>query len=103
MAFPRKLRELCTPAVLYLVLSMVGLMTAAFQNIGNQNIYNLGSFSARVPSTLFVFIAKLIYILFWTWILNLICKDGHTEIAWLLVLVPFIILFAVISLLMLSQ
>lgn len=103
MAFPRKLKELCTPAVLYLVLSMIGLMMAAFQNMGNQNIYNLGSFSARVPNTLFVFIAKLIYILFWTWILNLICKDGHTEIAWFLVLVPFIILFAVISLLMMSQ
>ena len=53
--------------------------------------------SARVPSTFLVFVVKIIYILFWTWVLNLMCKDGHKEIAWFLVLIPFILLFLVMG------
>jgi hypothetical protein len=43
-----------------------------------------------------VFIVKLIYIFFWTWILNLMCKDGHSEISWFLVLLPFILYFLIL-------
>jgi len=74
-----------------------------FQNLGNSNSYHVGNFSCRVPSTALIFIIKLIYILFWTWILNLICKDGHTGISWLLVLLPFILLFVLICMLMLNM
>jgi hypothetical protein len=73
------------------------------QNLGNSNSYNLGSFRCRVPSTTIVFIIKLIYILFWTYILNLICKDGHTTLSWLLILFPFILLFLIIGLVMLNM
>jgi preprotein translocase subunit YajC len=31
------------------------------------------------------------------------CKDGHTGVAWFLVLLPFILLFAIISIVMMSQ
>jgi uncharacterized membrane protein len=31
------------------------------------------------------------------------CKDGHTGIAWFLVLLPFVLLFVIISLVMMSQ
>ena len=103
MAFPRKLKELCTPAMLYFVLSMIGFIMVFFQNMGNSNVYNLGSFSARVPNTMLVFIVKLVYILFWTWMLNLMCKDGHSEIAWFLILIPFILMLMVIMLLMTNQ
>jgi len=93
MAFPKKLKELCTPAFLYFVLSMLGVLVSVVQNLGNSRRYNLGMLSARVPSTFLVFVVKIIYILFWTWVLNLMCKDGHKEIAWFLVLIPFILLF----------
>ena len=102
MAFPKKLKELCTPAFVYFVLSMVGIIFSVIQNMGNKHIYKLGMFTARVPSTLLVFIVKIIYILFWTWILNLICKDGHKGIAWFLVLLPFILLFVIMGLVMIN-
>jgi hypothetical protein len=66
-------------------------------------MYKFGSFSCFVPSTVLVLSIKLVYILFWTWILNLICKDGHSGIAWLLVLFPFILLFVIIGLIMMNQ
>jgi hypothetical protein len=103
MAFPKKLKDLCTPALFYFVVSIISLVIVLLQNLGNQSSYNLGSFSCRVPNTIMVFILKLIYILFWTWILNLICKDGHSEISWLLVLLPFILLFVIIGLIMINQ
>jgi uncharacterized membrane protein YdjX (TVP38/TMEM64 family) len=71
--------------------------------MGNNKIYTLGTFSCNVPSCLAVFIVKIVYILFWTYILNLICKDGHKGIAWLLVLFPFILLFVIIALAMMYQ
>ena len=103
MAFPRKLKDLCTPAAFYFVISIIGLILVMFQNFGNNGRYTLGSFSCRVPSTIMVFFAKLLYILFWTWVLNLICKDGHKEISWLLVLLPFLLLFVIMGLVMLNR
>ena len=101
--FPKTLKELCTPAMIYFVISVITLVMVLLQNLGNQNSYNVGSFSCRVPNTALVFIIKLIYILFWTWVLNLICKDGHTSLSWLLVLLPWILLFVMIGILMLNM
>jgi hypothetical protein len=103
MAFPKKLSQLCTPSLVYFVISMLGMAIAIIQNLGNNGRYTLGSFSCNVPSTMLVFIVKLMYILFWTWVLNLICKDGYTNIAWLLVLLPFILLFVILGLVMMNQ
>jgi hypothetical protein len=103
MSFPKSLKELCSPAALYFMISIISLVMVLFQNLGNSNSYTVGSFSCRVPNTMLVFIIKLIYILFWTWVLNLICKDGHTGISWLLVLLPWIILFVLIGMLMINM
>jgi hypothetical protein len=102
-SFPKSLKELCTPAVIYFVISIVSLVVVLLQNLSNSNSYNIGSFSCRVPNTAMVFIVKLIYVLFWTYVLNLICKDGHTGLSWLLVLLPWILLFVIIGLLMLNM
>jgi hypothetical protein len=101
--FPKNLKELCTPAILYFVISMIGLVIVLIQNLGNTNSYHVGSFSCRVPNTAAVFIVKLIYVLFWTYILNLICKDGHTSLSWLLILLPWLLLFVMMGILMINM
>lgn len=103
MAFPKKLGQLCTPSLVYFILSVLAIVISIMQNFGNYKKYNLGSYSCKVPSTILVFIVKVMYILFWTWILNLICKDGYSMIAWLLVLLPFILLFVIMGLVLLNQ
>ena len=103
MAFPSKLSQLCTPSYVYFIISVLMIAIAVVQNLGNQTKYNLGMFSCRVPSCISVFIVKIIYILFWTWVLNLMCKDGHTGIAWFLVLLPFILLFVILGMVMIYQ
>jgi len=101
--FPKTLKELCTPAMIYFVISIIALIMVLFQNLGNSNSYTVGSFSCRVPNTAMVFIVKLMYVIFWTYVLNLICKDGHTNLSWLLVLLPWILLFVMIGILMLNM
>lgn len=96
------LRNLCTPAIVYLSLSIIILIIMIIQNLGNVNTYCLGQYSCNVSSTALIFIIEIVYVLFWTWILNLICRAGATSVAWFLVLLPFILFFALIALLMIS-
>ena len=84
-------KNLCTPAFIYFTLSILGLLMVLLQNIGNQGIYSLGTFSVDVHNVALIFIMKFVYVLFWTWILNLICRDGYSNVAWALVLLPFIL------------
>ena len=96
------LRNLCTPAYVYLVISSIALFIMFFQNVGNLNMYCLGTYNCSVYSTPLIFIIKVIYIAFWTWILNLMCDAGATNIAWFFVLLPFILMFLLIALYIIS-
>ena len=96
------LQNLCTPSYVYLVISTICLLLATFQNYGNVNTYCLGEYECNVPNTTLVFMIKIIYILFWTWILNLMCGAGATGIAWILVLLPFVLMFVMLGLLMIG-
>ena len=103
MAFPTTLKQLCTPAYVYFIISVLAIAMSVVQNMGNSTKYSLGNFSCAVPSCMLIFVLKIVYIVFWTWVLNLMCKDGHTGVAWFLVLLPFVLLFAIISMVMMSQ
>lgn len=96
------IKTLCTPAYVYLVISSIALVVMFMQNIGNTKIYCLGSYSCDVSNTSMIFVIKLIYILFWTWLLNIICRGGATSFAWLLVLLPLVLLFLVIAMMMIG-
>jgi len=93
------LRNLCTPSYIYLVISSIALVVMLYQNVGNIDKYCVGNFSCTVSSTAMIFIIKAIYILFWTWVLNLICRAGAPGIAWFVLLLPFILMFILISML----
>jgi hypothetical protein len=96
------LRNLCVPAVIYLAISMLLLVVMYIQNRNNVDVYCLGAYECDVTNVTAIFLVKFVYILFWTWILNLICKSGWTSIAWLLLLLPIIMFFLLIALLFIS-
>lgn len=96
------LRKLCTPAYVYFVISAIALIVMAAQNMGNSDIYCIGSYSCGVTSTIMIFIIKILYVLFWTWVLNIICSAGASNVAWFLVLLPYLLLFIFIALMMMS-
>lgn len=94
------LGKLCKPALFYLVFSLSALLIMYLQNFTNEKVYCLGQFSCNVPSVFLVFVVKILYILFWTWVLNLICRDGYPIVSWILVLFPFLLFFVLIGLMM---
>ena len=96
------LKTMCTPAMVYLVLSMLTIFFMYVQNVNNTDIYCLGDYSCTTSSVYLIFLIKIIYVIFWTWILNIICSAGATNVAWFLVLLPYILLFVLLFLFMLS-
>jgi hypothetical protein len=97
------IKKLCTPAYVYLVISVVAIIVLMFQNGGNVDLYCIGNFECYVPSTALIFLCKFLYVAFWTFILDSVCKAGHKQISWFLVLFPFILFFIFIGLMMLNQ
>lgn len=68
-------KDLCTPAMVYFVLSMITILLALLNRMSALSI-----------------IIKLFFVLLWTWFLNYLCKKGHAGISWFLVLLPFIMI-----------
>ena len=93
MSVVKDFKNLCPPALFYFTISILGLFISCLENIYNDKKYNLAGFSCEVPSTFLVFVVQFLYIIFWSWILNLICKNKYSWFAWVLVLFPFILLF----------
>ena len=67
------MKQICSPALLYLILSVISLVTAAVNKIKITTL-----------------VVESIFILAWTWFLNWICVNGHIDVAWFLVILPFI-------------
>ena len=102
MKVVKEIKKLCTPAYLYLVLSVVGMVGMMIQNAGNTDKYCVGEFECPVPSTAAVFVGKALYIVFWTFVLNAICKAGFKKVSWFIVLIPFVLMAIMIGMLILS-
>ena len=100
--YVRDFRNLCTPAFVYLLISVIAFIVIAVQNFGNTTKYCVGQYECYLPNTFVMFVFKALYILFWTFILNSLCKAGYKEISWFLVLLPLILLFVILGLVMVT-
>ena len=91
--------SLCTPAQLYLGMSVLAVLTQCYQNVGNPNMFACGLMKASTPINNIFYIAfEVLYVLGWTYLLNILCKKGYKQLSWLLVLLPFIAMFILIGL-----
>ena len=98
----KNIQKLCTPAYLYLVISIVAIVSMLFQNAGNEGVYCVGEYSCEVTNVGAIFIGKAIYVAFWTFILNVLCKAGYKKFSWFLVMFPIVLMAILIGLLLLS-
>jgi|LauGreSuBDMM15SN_2_FD.fasta_scaffold00064_14 hypothetical protein len=87
------LKNVCTPAFVYFVLSIITLFAMILQNLGNPNSYCIGRYSCNVTDVNMLFLMKFVYVIFWTWLLNIICREGYEGISWVLVLLPYMLMF----------
>jgi hypothetical protein len=65
---------LCTPALVHLVLSILTVIVLVIQQSFDGIIWNI------------------LFSLAWLWFLTILCNRGYVTLAWVLVLLPFIII-----------
>ena len=66
----------CTPAQLYLILGAIGIVMGFFKNFGIKTL-----------------LTKALFLVIWAWVLNWLCSKGFKAVSWLLVLLPYILVF----------
>ena len=90
-------KTLCAPAQFYLVISVILGGLILVQNLFHGDVTELcvGSYTCDISHVVVFFVIKILYVIFWTWILNLLCSKGLKSLSWFLVLVPFV-LFALL-------
>ena len=89
-------KKLCNPAKFYFVISVLSYILILLQNIGNYGRFTLGNYSCRHSNQPMFLFFQAFYIVFWTWLLNIICKV-NTSSSWIIVLFPFLLFFIVIG------
>lgn len=87
------LKKLCTPSLLYFIVSFIALFFIGMHNAKDIEKLCLGHFECYVGNNIVIFVLNAIYILFWTFILDLMCKNGWTDLSWFIFLLPFILTF----------
>jgi ABC-type polysaccharide transport system permease subunit len=95
---------LCTPSQVYVLISAIAIVTMLLQNLSEPRKYCIGRYSCKLNfNNLFLFVMKLLYVVFWAIVLDSLCKNGYKDLAWAIVLLPFFLLFLLIVLFIFSQ
>ena len=94
--------SLCKPAQFYLIIASVAYIIMLLQNLGTKNKFTLGTYTVEHQNPGLVLIVNALYILLWTWLLNMICKI-NPKISWVIVLLPFIMLFLALGVMMFTK
>ena len=97
------LRKMCTPATIYFVISLVALILLGISNLNTSDRLCIGDYSCYVGNNTIVFVLNAIYILFWTFILDLMCKGGYGSLSWFILLLPFILTFLFLTMVMIKN
>jgi hypothetical protein len=78
MKLTKTFKELCTPAALYFVISVIAIIIALFNGM---KLMAVG--------------IKAIFVIIYTFFLNFLCQKGFKSVSWFLVLLPYILMLAV--------
>lgn len=92
-------KSMCEPAMLYLLVGVIGIVGILVQNLsnGDDRTFCVGNYECDMINKTTGLIMQLIYVLFWTWLLNTLCKRGYVKVSWVIVLFPFLLYIGIIS------
>jgi hypothetical protein len=76
--------KLCLPSMIFLVLSVISTSPLLFTNMGG----------------ITALLIKIVCIILWTWFLNFLCQKGLETISWILVILPYLVMFGVFTVFM---
>ena len=100
----KKISNLCSPAKVFLFIELLLVLTMTYQNWGYSDyMLCFGDYTCDVDNKKILLIPKLLYIAFWTFILDLMCKNGYKNFAWMLLFLPVILFIIFMFLFMLLK
>jgi hypothetical protein len=67
--------SLCSPALLYLIIAIMALVSMIYSKVAMQTVAMKG-----------------LFVIIYTWFLNFLCSKGHSGISWFLVILPFVVM-----------
>jgi hypothetical protein len=92
-------KSMCEPAMLYLLIGVIGIVGILVQNLanGDDGTFCVANYECDMINKTTGLVLQLIYVLFWTWLLNKLCKRGYVNVSWVIVLFPFLLYIGIIS------
>ena len=103
MKLIKDVKKMCTPAIVYLLISVFALFVLIFSNLGNRRTLCVGEYDCPVDNVFVIFVIKALYIAFVTIVLDSLCKNGWGAISWFLVFLPIFFFFVVLGLFMIYK
>jgi len=82
-----RLTDLCTPALIYFLIAVVGLAAALLMGL------------VSIP----LLLVKVLFVVIWTWFLNFLCSKNYTGISWFLVIIPYLFMIFLVGVIYESQ
>jgi hypothetical protein len=67
--------SLCSPALLYLIIAIMAIISMIYSKTDMQTVAMKG-----------------LFVIIYTWFLNFLCSKGHEGISWFLVILPFVVM-----------
>lgn len=86
--------NLCPAAKFHLIISLVAIIVMSLTIFGTNVPYCIGTNQCDSPyfgHMSIIYTIKILYIVFWTWILNIVCRKVSPSIAWVIALLPFLL------------
>ena len=92
-----KIKKMCTPAIIYFLISVFTLLVMIISNMGNKGSFCMGNYDCPIDNIYLIYIIKAIYLLFVTIVLDSLCKNGYTNISWFLLFLPILFYFVLLG------
>jgi hypothetical protein len=97
MGLIKIIQNLCTPAYVYLVITIISNIYFLINYGSNYTDYCRGHTNCINMSIIGLLIGEWLVSIIWITILNIVCKKGHTEISWVLMILPYFSIFFVLA------
>jgi len=89
-------KNLCLPAKIEFILGFLGLLLSIFNSVRSNRLC-VGLWKCKVTElSLFHILLSLLWLFAWCYFLNYLCNKGYEGAAWVLILLPYIIMASVV-------
>lgn len=97
MGLIKIIQNLCPPAYVYLVITIISNIYFLINYGSNYTEYCRGHTNCINLSIIGLLLGEWLVSIIWITILNVVCKKGYTEISWVLMILPYFSIFFVLA------